>query len=38
MSITLNSVANITEDMRLKRKRTGEAIPYSFKKTNIIYI
>jgi hypothetical protein len=32
MSIALNSVANTNEDMRPELKRTGEAIPYSFKK------
>jgi len=32
MSKTLNLVANTNEDMRPERKRTGKAIPYSFKK------
>jgi hypothetical protein len=35
--MTLNSVANTSEDVRHERKRTGKAIPYAFKKTNIIY-
>ncbi len=35
MSITLNLVANTNENMRPERKRTGEAIPYSFKKQKL---
>ncbi len=38
MSMTQKLVANTDEDMRPELLRTGEAIPYSYKKTNIIYI